>query len=49
MESTYFDFNVENNDNDPKFELVELCKDIKIKKTFFQRLHSTFVRRSFSF
>ena len=43
---TCIDFNVENNDKDPKLKLVIMkeCQDIK---TFFERLQSKLVCKNF--
>ena len=39
--------NVENNDNDHKFEVGESCKDIKIKKTFLQKVTLQICEKNF--
>ena len=41
--STYFDFNVENDNKDPKFEVAEFMRTLKYKNIFAKRLHFNLV------
>ena len=44
---TYIDFEVENNDNNHKFEVGDYVRISKYKNIFCKRLHFRMVRRSF--
>ena len=45
--STYIDFDVENNDKEPKFEFIDYAGISKYKNILVKMLQSRLVRRSF--
>ena len=43
MSRTYIDFNIENNDENPKFEVADHVRVSKYKKRFCKRFYSKLV------